>query len=119
MARTDLTVTEISLTGVNAATTLEAANADGEAILNNGETFIEVLNANAAACTVTVVANRVVDGLTLPNKTVSVTQNQRKLILLGPRDTFNQRGGTDDGKTYVNFSAVTDVTVAAWRLAST
>lgn len=119
MARTELTVTEIPLTGVDSAVTLEAANADGEAVVNNGETFIEVLNENVADCTVTINSNRTVDGLTLPDKTVVVEQNERMLILLGPRDTFNQRGGTDDGKVYVDFSAVTDVTVAAWRLART
>lgn len=117
MSRTDLTVTEIPLTGVDSADTLEAANSDGEAVLNNGETFIEVLNTNASSCTVTVNSNRTVDGLTLPDKTVAVAQNERKLILLGPRDTFNQRGGDDDGKVYVDFSHVTDVTVAAWRIA--
>ena len=118
MSRTELTVTEIERTGVDAAATLEAANADGEKFLNDGKTFLEVLNTNAATCTVTAVSTRTIDGLAVADLEVAVEQNERLFIGPFPRDTFNQPSGADAGRVYVNFSAVTDVTIAAWRLAT-
>lgn len=124
MARTNLTITEIDRDGVDLEATLEAANTDGEAFLNNGETWVVVKNANASSCTVTIKTNgRTVDGLALPDDTVAVAQNEVQQFGPFSRDTFNQvgateTGGDDTGKVYINFSHVNDVTVAAFRLGS-
>lgn len=115
MARTALTVTDITKSGVDSAATLEAANADGEKFYNNGRTFVEVLNANAADCTLTFQTPRTVDGLAVAEHTVVVSQNERMLIGPFPTQTFNQTS-TDAGMVYMDYSAVTDVTVAAWKL---
>lgn len=115
MARTALTVNTISRTGVDSADTLAAANADGHYVQNGGDVFLEVLNANASTCTVTVQTPRTIDGLAVAEMTVDVAQNERMLIGPFPPLTFNQTG-TNAGCIYVDFSAVTDVTIAAWRL---
>lgn len=123
MARTDLTVTEIDRDGVDLEATYEAANADGEAFLNNGATWITIKNGNAASRTVTIETNgRTVDGLTLPDDTVTVAQDEEMQIGPFERDTFNQKsgavetGGDDKGKVYISFDAVTDLEIAAFRL---
>lgn len=116
MSRTELTVTTITRTGVDSAATLEAANADGEAVVNNGATFIEVLNTDAADCDVTVVSPRTVDGLAVADLVVTVSQNERMMIGPFPKDTFNNQSGDDAGKIYVNFEHVNNVTIAAWRM---
>lgn len=115
MARTALTVNEISRAGIDSATTLAAANADGHYVLNGGDVFLEVLNENAADCTVTVVSTRTIDGLAVADLEVVVEQNERMFIGPFPVQTFNQ-SSTNAGSVWVNFSAVTDVTIAAWRL---
>ena len=125
MARTDLTVTEIDRAGVDLEATYEAANADGEALLNNGATWVVVKNGNASTRTVTIKTNgRTVDGLTLPDDTVDVAQNEEMMIGPFERDTFNQKSGavetgaSDEGKVYLNFDAVTDLEICALRLSS-
>lgn len=115
MARTALTVTDISRTGVDSAATLEAANSDGEKFYNNGRVFLEVLNTNASDRTLTFQTPRTVDGLAVAEHTVTVSQNERMFIGPFPTATFNQTS-TDAGMVYVDFDAVTDVTVAAWKL---
>jgi hypothetical protein len=117
MARTNLTVIEITRTGVDLATTLEAGNADGEMFYNGGDVLLAVENLNAADCTVTVVSPRTVDGLAVSDLTVVVSQDEVMLIGPFPRDTFNQPSGDDAGKVYVNLSHVDDLKVAALRLA--
>ena len=117
MARTDLAVTEITTLGVDSAATLAAANVDGHAVINNGATWLEVLNTNAVTVTVTVQTPRTVDRLAVAELTFTVAQNERKHIAPFPRDTYNIKSGADAGKMYVDFSGVTALTIAAWRLA--
>ena len=115
MARTTLTVNTISRIGVDSADTLAAANVDGHYVQNSGDVFLEVLNENVAACTVTVQTPRTVDGLAVAEMAVVVAQDERMLIGPFPVNTFNQVSA-NPGCIYVDFSAVADVTVAAWRL---
>ena len=115
MARTALLVTNVTRLGVDSAATLEAANVDGEKFYNDGSNWLEILNTNAADCTVTVQTPRTVDGLAVAELTVVISQNERMLIGPFPASTFNQ-SGTDGGMVYVDFDVVTDVTVAAWSL---
>lgn len=112
MARTALTVNQIAPSGLAAA--LAAANVDGHSVANDGRTFIHVKNASGAPINVTVKASAYkVGGLALTDVVIAVpaTTGER---LIGPFDptAFNQSGG----EVNVDFSAVTSVTVAAYRL---
>lgn len=113
MARSDLTVTEITRSGVDPS--LSAANVDGHAVENNGRMFIDVNNGGGAPITVTVQTPRTVDGLAVAELQVSVTNGVRRLIGPFPKATFDQPGA-DAGKVYVDFSAVTSVTVGAFKV---
>ena len=113
MARTDLSVQTIAQAGIEPS--YEAANADGEAVPNNGLMFIHVKNGGGSQITVTIQTPVAYDGLALEDQTVTIDAGDEKMI--GPFSTrFNQAGGTDKGKVYVDFSAVTSVTIAAFRL---
>lgn len=112
MARTSLSVQEISRTGLDPA--YEAANGDGEKVVNDGKTFVHVINGGGSPITVTVQHPGTVDGLAVADLTVTVTNAEDQMI--GPfPGRFNQVG-TDVGQIYVDFSGVTTVTVAAIRL---
>lgn len=116
MARTALTVNEITRTGIDDAATQAAANADGHAFYNGGDVFLVVENTNASTRTVTVVSTRTIDGLAVADLTVDVAQNERQIVGPFAPQNFNQQSGADAGKVYVNFDAVTDLTIAAYRL---
>ena len=113
MARTTLAVQQIERSGL--APAYSAANVDGHAVPNNGVTFIQVKNVSGSPVTVTIQLPQTVDGQTVPNKTVSVpaTTGDRMIGPFTPA-LYNQPN-TD--QVYVDFSAVTSVTVAALRLA--
>jgi len=114
MARTALTPITVSLSNaVDLASESEAANADGEKFYNSGKTLLYVANANAVTRTVTVQTPRTVDGLAVAEHTQEVAQDETMVIGPFPRDTFNQTSGDDAGMVYVDFDAVTDLTVAA------
>lgn len=106
MARTDLSVQRITTDGLNPAYT--AANADGHSIDNDAHMFLHVKNGDASAHTVTVVTPRQVDGLDVADLTVSVPAGEERIIGRFSTATFGR-------SVDVNFSAVTSVTVAAFR----
>jgi hypothetical protein len=115
MARTVLTPQVVTIAGI--APTFAAANVDGHWIVANGDkTYLEVKNASGAPITVTVLTNDV-SGRALADDTVSVpaTTGDR---LIGPFDASLHvvQSGADKGKVLINFSAVTSVTCAAFRL---
>lgn len=115
MARTDLSVQDIARSGL--APSFSAANADGHAIYNDGKTFIEVKNTDASPITVTIQTPGTVDGLAISDRTVTIPATTGdKMIGPFPPDKYNQISGSDKGKVYVDFSAVSNVTVAALRL---
>lgn len=106
MARTDLTAQAISRAGL--APAFAAANVDGHSWANNGRQFLYVKNAAGAPITVTFPIPVTVDGQAVASKTVSVpaTTGER---LIGPFPAQYQQA---DGDVWVDFSAVTSVTVA-------
>ena len=114
MARTALTVTEITRAGI--AGSLSAANVDGHSVVNDGRTFLEVVNGGGSPITVTVQTAATINGLAIADVSVSVTNGQRRLIGPFPKGTFNITSGADTGTVYVDFSAVTSVTCAAFSL---
>lgn len=111
MARTD--VTEQAVTAAGKVATYAAANVDGHAFVPTNRRLLHIKNAGAAALTVTVQTDVTRDGdLKLPNRTVALAAGADAFI--GPFDpnVYAQRAGTNKGKTLVDYSAVTSVTVA-------
>lgn len=114
MARTDLTVQTIAVGGLVIAD--EAANVDGEMFLNTGKEFLFVRNAHSAPINVTLVTGKTVDGLAVADRVVAVTNATTQMIGPLSTDLYNQPSGADAGKIYVDFSVVTNLFVAVFRL---
>jgi hypothetical protein len=111
MARTSLSVQTIEQAGITP--TFVAANTDGVSVVNNGNTYIEVINSHTQAHTVTVDHPGTVDGLAVADLTISVTAAQTRKI--GPFSArFNQSGAN---YIHVNFDSVTSLSVGAFRIA--
>lgn len=106
-----LTVTPITRAGIPG--TLVAAAGGGDTFANTGKEFLEVVNGGGAPITVTIAVPYTVDGITLPGKTVSVTNGQRRLIGPFPSNIYNDPTLQTVGITY---SAVTSVTVGVFQL---
>ena len=118
MARTELTVQNISRTGLEP--TYSAANVDGHAFNNaSGRIFLHILNTGGAACTVTIVTPITVDGKDVPDQTFSVQATTGdKLSGPFPAAVYNQVDSTlsIDKAVWVGYSATSGVTVAAIKL---
>jgi hypothetical protein len=114
MARTALTPQAVTTAGITPAFT--AANVDGHSIASNGDPmYLEVKNTSGSIVTVTIATNDV-GARALADDTVSVPATTGdKIIALDP-DLHVVGSGADKGKVLVNFSAVTSVTCAAFRL---
>jgi len=115
MAIVAATVQTLSRDGVTPS--FGAANADGYALPGDGRTVIEVKNTNGATRTVTVDIPGTVDGLAVTDKAITIPATTGdKIIGPFPPGTYNQPSGTWQGYVLVTFSAVTDVTVAFYRM---
>lgn len=110
MARTALTVQTIVQTGITPS--YQAATTDGHSFVNNGNTFLALINNHTSATmTATVVHPGTIDGLAVADQPVSVAGGATKY--LGPFSArFNQPGTTD---VYVEMST-TNASVAALRI---
>ena len=111
MARTALTVNQVLYTGFTRS--LSAANADGHSVVNDGKTWIEVANASGGSINVTVQTAGTVDGRAVADDVIAIANGATKLIGPWPTHLYNQ--STADG-VYVDFSAVSSVTCAAYKL---
>jgi len=111
MAYTRLTAQQIVNTGL--APTYAAAASAGNDFANDGRVFLHVKNTSGNDITVTIATPRKVDGLDVAEDTVSVVKTTGEKFI-GPfsPETFNQVGGL----VYVTYSAVTNVSVALFRL---
>lgn len=114
MAMTQLTVQDIVKTGLSDPT-FSAANADGHAIANEGDAFIYVKNASGGSIDVTVETPAKVQGVDLEEIVVAVGAGAEEAIRLPSPGIANQVSGALYG-TFVTFSAVTSLTIAAMRL---
>lgn len=114
MARTELTVNQITIDGVVQA--LIAAAADGNSFRNSGRQFILVKNGDSAPHTVTFQTPGEVGGLALEDPATVIAAGAS--VLFGPFRPllFNQTAGVDIGKVYVDYSGVTSVTVEVFQL---
>jgi len=109
MARTTLSIQDIVRSGLNPS--YEAANADGESVDNNGRVFLHIKNGSGVSVTVTIQTPGTVDGLAVADRTVVIPAGEERMPGVFPPADYNQ----SDGAVYVDFSAVTTVTVAAIR----
>jgi len=107
-----LSVVEITRAGVVTTTLPTTPTAThGNKVLNDGKTFIEVNNGSGDSINVTIEAPGSVDGFAIADLVVAVAAGVRKKI--GPfTGVFNQA----DGYVWVVCSAVTTVTIGAFRL---
>ena len=118
MARTDLTVTQISRAGTTPPATV-AGTADGHMFSNDGRTFLEVTNAAGAARTITFVTPGTVGDRQIEDLPISLPASATRLIGPFPIDLYNRGAGlTDAGKVYTNFEAGQEAqfTVRAYKL---
>lgn len=117
MARTAITLQKFVPAGL--AATYAAANVDGNAIDNtDGDVLIHVKNADAAPITVTIPTPFTIAGLALPDQTVTVTNGTEKFIGPFKRNVFNSDDSGTTGLSnavLINYSAVSNITVAAFR----
>jgi hypothetical protein len=113
-----LTVTQIARTGASVTKPMVAATAThGNKFVNDGRTFLRIKNAAASAVTVTITPARTIDGLALTAMTLSVAAtgdaDGKDDVLVGP---FTSNFEQADGYVWATFSAVTTLTVGAFRL---
>jgi hypothetical protein len=111
MPRTALNPQTVTIAGLTPAYT--AANVDGHSIVTNGRQFLHVKNGGGAPITVTVQTPVTVKGRAVAEDTVTVTNAQERMIGPFTVGVHDQASGADRGKVYVDFSAITSVTVAA------
>lgn len=107
-----LTIQTIKASGISP--TYGAAAGGGDKVsLAAANTFIHVKNGGGSTVTVTITTqNNQVDGLTLPDRTVTVAASGEQMI--GPISAG--RHADVNGQASIGYSAVTSVTVAAFRL---
>lgn len=113
-----ITPVEITRTGVSADETMVSATAThGNKFLNDGKTFLRVVNGDGSPITVTINTPGSVDGQGIADLDVTVAATgdgdglDDKLIGPFPK-TFEQ----SDGYVWAVCSAITSVTVGAFRL---
>lgn len=107
MPRTLVTPQQVTSAGVTP--TFEAANALGNAVAPAYGRCIRVKNGSGSAVTVTVPTPGTIDGLAIADRTVTVPATTGDvLIALGRGDAYRQA----DGTVWLDYSAVTSVTVA-------
>lgn len=111
MARTEVTVQDVSLAGVTP--TYTAAIVDGHMFKNDGNVAIEVKNTTASPVNVTIQTPAKVGGIDLAEVVVAIPATSGDKII-GPFDPslFNQSGGL----VYVDYASTTGMTIAVYRL---
>lgn len=110
MARSALTYQQIDRDGV--VPSYASANADGNSLANDGRMFLHVKNGSGSSINVTVETPGTVDGNAVADKVVAVAAGSEKMIGPYPPDVYNQ----SDGTMYIDYSAVTSVTVGVLRI---
>jgi hypothetical protein len=111
MARTALTPQRFATTGLTA--NYVAPDVAGVSLRSSGKQVIHVKNGSASSITVTLKIGKTVEGQTVTSPTATVAAGADKFF--GPfNDNYEQPDGTDT--VFVDFSAVTSVTVACLSL---
>lgn len=104
-------------TSAGAGLTYTAAAAAGNKFSNDGRTGLNVRNASGSSITVTITTPGTIDGLAIADKTFTVPATTGDRWWKGDPAVYNQPdGATDAGEVYVDYSAVTSVTIAVMHL---
>lgn len=92
--------------------TAAAASASGDQFLNDGRVVLYFKNTNASDRTITIVTAGTVNGLAIADVTLTISQDEEKIIGPFPPRVFN------DGNGYVQltYSAHTNLTVRPIRV---
>lgn len=103
----------IGLSGLNGA--MVAVAAGGDEVVNDGKTFIEIVNSHASnSYTVTFTTPASVDGVALDNPTVTVPGlGRRKVGPFNPSLFNNTQGRVAVG--YTGTQPATDLTIGAFK----
>jgi hypothetical protein len=108
--RATITVQEITRAGI--VPSFAAGDANGHQFVNDGNTYLEVKNSDAqTTLTITVPATEFGLSFTAPAITIPATTGN-KIIGPFPPSLFNNAGSL----VFIDFLAVTGITVAAFRL---
>ncbi|MBL1104939.1 hypothetical protein JK361_10085 [Streptomyces sp. 5-8] len=111
MARTALTPQKFATLGL--APTYVAPDVAGVSLRSSGKQVLHVKNASGSSITVTLKIGKTVEGQAVTAPTATVAAGAEKFF--GPfNDNYEQPDGTDT--VFVDFSAVTSVTVACLSL---
>lgn len=106
-----ITVQQISTSGLTPSAGV-AAGASGDTVINNGKTYIEVVDTGTTAPTVTITGQTSCNQGSTHDITVAISSGSSALI--GP---FNQNWyNNSTGSIEVSYSSETDVTIAAFSL---
>lgn len=114
MARSALAVQAIVIAGLEPAFT--AANVDGHSVQNDGRTVLYVKNGSVGSVDVTIQTPGAVGGNAIADRVIAVPAGEDRIIGTFAPSVYNRGGSTDAHSIYVDFSAVTTVTVAALRV---
>lgn len=115
MSHTALAVQTIANTGIVPSFT--AAPAAGTELPGDGSTFLYVKNGGGAPINVTIVTGGTLDGEPVADKVVAVANAAEKMIGPFRPSAYNQpEGASHAGKVTIDYSAVTSVTIAAFKL---
>jgi hypothetical protein len=109
MARTALTVQSVTETGI--IPSYAAANVDGHSVPPGA--ILHVKNGSGVSINVTIQTGATSAGRAIADDVVAVGAGAEKMILLQNRALLARQDAPDRGKVYVDFSAVTTVTIAA------
>lgn len=111
MARTALTVQTVVDSGLEVTYTNGDATNEHE-FVNNGDTFIHIVNGGGGDVVATIVTPATVQGLTVEDPAITVTAGEERFIGPFPGAIFNQ----SDGKVHLDLDVDTSVTLAALSL---
>ena len=105
---TVLTSSPTSATALGAA----AVAAGGDQFLNDGDTILYFKNTNASSRTVTIATGGTIGGLAIADASVTLAQNDEKVVGPFRPDIFND----SSGYIQLTYTADAGVTVAAVRI---
>lgn len=112
MARQDLQIQNLGFAGTDITTgQITPVLADGVMYPNQEDLIFRCLNGSGASINVTFQTPYTRDGLALADLVVAVPAGATKLVALHAGEIYSQA----DGKAYVDFSAVTTVSVNVFR----
>lgn len=111
MARQELAVQRLSSSGV--VPTWSTPTVDGFKVSNDDFTHFHVKNGNVASLTITIDVVKTLDGLAVPDRTITIAAGAEKEFVLDPKIYNQPDSSVDYGKTYLDFSVQSSVSVKA------